>query len=72
MEFPQRFPNCAVVRLADLIAFLKQRGTISDYNQVALLLHGVREEDSGRYMAALAEKGIPAFCPRARAFFDSA
>ena len=57
-------------RLADLIAFLKQRGTISDYNQVALLLHSVREEHSGHYLAALAAKGIPAFCPRARAFFD--
>ena len=59
-------------RLADMIAFLKEQGTIADYNQVALLLHSVREEHSGRYLAALAAKRIPAFCPRARGFFDIA
>src|SRR5262249_9213908 len=41
-----------------------------DYAQVALLLHSVREEHSGRFLDALAAKGIPAFCPRARAYFE--
>ena len=58
-------------RLADLVDFLKKNGVISDYSQVALLLHSVREDHSGRYLAALEAKGIPAFCPRARAYFDS-
>ncbi len=57
-------------RFADFVTFLKDQGTIADYNQVALLLHSVREEHSGRYLAALAAAGIPAFCPRARGFFD--
>ncbi len=56
-------------RFADLVAFLKEAGIVTDYNQIALLLHSVREEHSGTYMAALAAKGIPAFCPRARGFF---
>jgi DNA helicase-2/ATP-dependent DNA helicase PcrA len=57
-------------RLADLVDFLKKNGVISDYSQVALLLHSVREDHSGRYLAALEAKGIPAFCPRARAYFE--
>ncbi|MXW02724.1 MAG: ATP-dependent helicase [Holophagales bacterium] len=56
-------------RFADLVAFLKGEGVISDYNQIALLLHSVRDNHSGAYLKALQEKGIPAFCPRARAFF---
>jgi ATP-dependent DNA helicase UvrD/PcrA len=57
-------------RSADLVDFLKRNDVISDYSQVALLLHSVREEHSGSYIAALAARGIPAFCPRARAYFD--
>ena len=41
---------------------------ISDYGQIALLLHSVREEHSGPYLAVLEANGIPAFCPRARAY----
>jgi len=57
-------------RFADLVAFLKSSGVIADYSQVALLLHSVREDHSGPYLAALQAKGIPAFCPRARAYFE--
>ena len=57
-------------RFADLIEFLKRSEVIADYGQVALLLHSVREDHSGPYLAALESKGIPAFCPRARAYFD--
>jgi DNA helicase-2/ATP-dependent DNA helicase PcrA len=57
-------------RFADLVDFLKKNEVISDYGQVALLLHSVREDHSGRYLAALEAKGIPAFCPRARTYFD--
>jgi DNA helicase-2/ATP-dependent DNA helicase PcrA len=57
-------------RFADLVGFLKGSGVVEDYSQVALLLHSVREEHSGPYLTALESKGIPAFCPRARAFFD--
>lgn len=57
-------------RFADLVAFLKANGVIADYSQVALLLHSVRSDHSGPYLAALEAKGIPAFCPRARAYFE--
>jgi DNA helicase-2/ATP-dependent DNA helicase PcrA len=59
-----------VARFADLVAFLKDSGVVADYSQIALLLHSVRDDHSGPYLAALAAKGIPAFCPRARAYFD--
>lgn len=57
-------------RFADLVEFLKKNDVIADYGQVALLLHSVREEHSGPYLAALEAKGIPSFCPRARAYFE--
>lgn len=57
-------------RFADLVAFLKKNEVIADYGQVALLLHSVRDEHSGPFLAALEGKGIPAFCPRARAYFE--
>ena len=44
---------------------------IADYSQVALLLHSVREDHSGVYLDALEAKGIPAFCPRARTYFEN-
>jgi DNA helicase-2/ATP-dependent DNA helicase PcrA len=58
-------------RFADMVEYLKKNGIIADYSQVALLLHSVRQEHSGHYLAALAARGIPAFCPRARAYFDN-
>ena len=57
-------------RFADLVEFLKTNEVITDYSQVALLLHSVREDHSGPYLDALKTKGIPAFCPRARVFFN--
>jgi DNA helicase-2/ATP-dependent DNA helicase PcrA len=58
-------------RFADLVEFVKRTSVIEDYSQVALLLHSVREEHSGPYLAALEARGIPAFCPRARAYFEN-
>ena len=57
-------------RFADLVEFLKKNDVIADYSQVALLLHSVREDHSGPYLASLEANGIPAFCPRARAYFE--
>ena len=59
-------------RFADLVQYLKQNEIITDYSQIALLLHSVRQEHSGPYLQALEDRGIQAFCPRARAFFDNA
>jgi DNA helicase-2/ATP-dependent DNA helicase PcrA len=58
-------------RFADLVDFLRRNAVIEDYSQVALLLHSVREDHSGPYVAALEARGIPAFCPRARAYFEN-
>ena len=58
-------------RFADLVSFLKRERVIEDESQVALLLHSVRQEHSGHYLRALEEKGIPAFCPRARTYFEN-
>ena len=59
-------------RFADLVSFLNESGVITDYNQVALLLHSVREDHSGVYLEALRANGIPAYCPRSRGFFEVA
>jgi DNA helicase-2/ATP-dependent DNA helicase PcrA len=58
-------------RFADFVTYLKRNGVIEDYSQVALLLHSVRQEHSGAYLEALRARGIPAFCPRARAYFEN-
>jgi DNA helicase-2/ATP-dependent DNA helicase PcrA len=58
-------------RFADLVQWLLKKGVISDYSQVALLLHSVRQEHSGPYIEALREKGVPVFCPRARGYFEN-
>ncbi len=58
-------------RFGDLVEFLKQNAIISDYSQVALLLHSVRQDHSGPYLSALQARGIAAFCPRARAYFEN-
>ena len=58
-------------RFATCVQFLKEHGVIEDYSQVALLLRSVRIEHSGPYLDALADQGIPAFCPRARGYFDN-
>src|SRR5258708_21696525 len=55
-------------QFAEMIYLLKESGSISDYNEVALLLHSVRF-NSECYIEALRQKGIPAYCPRARSFF---
>jgi DNA helicase II / ATP-dependent DNA helicase PcrA len=58
-------------RFAEFVEFLKRTAVIADYNQVALLLHSVRDDHSGSYLAALEARGIPTFCPRARAYFEN-
>ncbi|MBL0058526.1 MAG: ATP-dependent helicase [Elusimicrobia bacterium] len=66
-----RDPRDEAERFAELVEFLKRSAVIEDYSQVALLLHSVREDHSGSYLAALAARGIPTFCPRSRAFFEN-
>jgi DNA helicase-2/ATP-dependent DNA helicase PcrA len=58
-------------RFADLVAYLKEQGIVDDYSQIALLLHSVRGQHSERFLDALSRKGIPAFCPRARGYFEN-
>lgn len=58
-------------RFADLVAFLRANNVVEDYSQIALLLHSVRDDHSGAYLSALEKRGIPAFCPRSRSYFDN-
>ncbi|APF17519.1 UvrD/REP helicase [Caldithrix abyssi DSM 13497] len=58
-------------RFADLVQFLKKQKIIQDYSDVALLLHSVKLDYSEPFIQALQEKNIPAFCPRARAYFEN-
>jgi len=58
-------------RFADLVVFLKEHNVIDDYNQVALLMYSVQKRYSGPFIDALARRGIPAFCPRARTYFEN-
>ena len=57
-------------QFADMVLLLKEQRRISDYSQVALLLYSVRSSISDAFIEALERKGIPAFCPRARTYFD--
>lgn len=76
-EYPSVFcisgqdPADEAERFADLVQFLKRENVIQDYSQVALLLHSVRLDHSGPFIDALDKKSIPAFCPRARAYFEN-
>ena len=58
-------------RFADMVVFLKKNQIVEDVSSIALLLHSVRGEHSGPYVEALEAKGIAAFCPRARAYFEA-
>lgn len=58
-------------RVANLIEFLKKNQVIADYNQVALLLHSVRSQHSDPYVKAFERRGIKAFAPRARTYFEN-
>ena len=57
-------------QFAEFVAFLKENGKITDYNQVALLLYSVKTFRSDVYVQALQKKGIEVFCPRAGAYFE--
>ena len=57
-------------QFAEFVQFLKSHHIISDYSQVALLLHSVRSEASGHYIDALQARGINVFCPRSRSYFE--
>ena len=62
-------------KVVDLILTMKQDGTISDYNQVAILLYSVRDSHSGAYIQAIKKaqatgEKIDFYAPRARTYFN--
>ena len=62
-------------KVAALIKEFKDAGTISDYNQVAILLHSVRQTHSSQYIDAIRElrgsgESIDVYAPRARLYFE--
>ena len=64
-------PKDEAKRVVDLVKYLKEKGIVEDYSQIALLLHSVRHDHSAHYLEAFSKNGIPAFCPRARTYFDN-
>ena len=52
-------PRDEARRLAGLLRLLQANGVITDYGQVALLLHSVQERACERYLSAFAEAGVP-------------
>lgn len=56
-------------RIADFIEGLKERGQITDYNQVAVLCSSVKSNASRALQLQLRRKGIASFAPRAGWFF---
>ena len=57
-------------QFADIVFYLKDKGIVSDYSQIALLLYSVKPDYSSEYIHALEKKDIPFFCPRSRSYFD--
>ena len=57
-------------QFAEFVALLKENGNITDYNQVALLMHSVKTDKSDVYIQALKEKAILAYCSRAGTYFE--
>ena len=47
--------------LADIVGFLARHRVISDYSQVALLLHSIKPRHSRPYQSALEAARIPVF-----------
>ena len=58
-------------QLVELVRFLKRRGVITDYSQVALLLHSVGEWVSKPYLDAFIGAGIPVHCAPAGSSRDA-
>lgn len=56
-------------RIADFIEGLKERGQITDYNQVAVLCSSVKSNASRTLQLQLRRKGIASYAPRAGWFF---
>lgn len=56
-------------RIADFIEGLKERGQITDYNQVAVLCSSVKSNTSRALQLQLRRKGIASYAPRAGWFF---
>ncbi len=56
--------------LLKLVRGLKERGNISDYNQVAFLFRSVKSEEARAVGAWLEENGVPVYSPRSDLFFQ--
>lgn len=69
MHFAAESEQDEAEQFAELVAWLKKQGKITDYSDVALLLSSVKIRFSGPYIAALRSRDIPVYCPRAGVFF---
>ena len=66
ISVPGTDPHDESRRLAELLRFLRSKGVIASYGQVALLLHSVKDGVSGPYLEGLEMAGVPARCEAGR------
>ena len=57
-------------RICDFLKTAKQKGVITDYNQVAILLSSVSTDVGTGILKSLEAQGIPVYSPRSKMFFD--
>jgi len=57
-------------KVASFIDHLLRHKVVEDPSQVAILLRSVKSDSSQPYIDALREKGLRAYCPRARKYFE--
>ena len=55
-------PADEAAQLAGLLRFLKERGVIAGYGQIALLLHSIKDAVSGPYLDGLERAGVAVRC----------
>ncbi len=57
-------------RVLDFILLLKEKGIVTDYNQICFLYKSVKTSEATGLMHFLEGQGIPVFCPRSGRFFE--
>lgn len=63
-------PEAACAEIADLVANILHSGVVDDANQIAFLYPSLDSTHVRRMISALAERGVPAYAPRAGRFLE--
>jgi DNA helicase II / ATP-dependent DNA helicase PcrA len=63
--------DVVAAEIADLVVNLKERGLVSDYNQIAFLFPSLKAALVGHFIKALEERGVKSYAPRAKRFLEA-